>query len=63
MAKKTACECHGTELAKCRCDGIETKGGASYGAPGSRHQRVRLGSVSRANSVTAPQLSEYHTAT
>ena len=28
-----------------------------------RHQRVRRGSVSRANSVTAPQLSEYHTAT
>src|SRR5689334_15711702 len=27
------------------------------------HQRVRRGSVIRANSVTAPQLSEYHTAT
>src|SRR5262249_53284928 len=34
------------------------------GSPFSpRHQRVRRGSVMRVNSVTAPQLSEYHTAT
>ena len=38
-------------------------GGATVEAKSPHHQRVKRGSVSRANKVTVPQPSEYQTAT